>query len=47
MTLGFRSEQQGRPELHFPRITIAVDGQQIEMVLDTGATAVLAEESAK
>ena len=45
--LGFRSEQQGQPELYFPRITIAVDGQQIEMLLDTGATTVLAGESAK
>lgn len=47
VALGFRSEQQGRPELYFPRITIAVDGKKIEMLLDTGATAVLAEKSAK
>jgi hypothetical protein len=37
--LGFRSGDKGERELNFPRIAIAVEGRQIDMLLDTGATA--------
>ncbi|MGN6739056.1 hypothetical protein [Dyella sp.] len=36
--LGFRHEA-GEPALYFPRIVVQVDGQPIDFLLDTGATA--------
>ncbi|MGC1548769.1 MAG: hypothetical protein WA777_09575 [Rhodanobacter sp.] len=38
-TLGFPRNKQGQLEGAFPRITIRVDGQALDMLLDTGATA--------
>lgn len=37
-SLGFRHEA-GEPALHFPRIVVQVDGQPVDFLLDTGATA--------
>ncbi|MEL6216079.1 MAG: hypothetical protein AAFQ99_10435, partial [Pseudomonadota bacterium] len=44
--LGFRSDQLGSRDLNFPRISIEVSGESLEMLLDTGATALVTEESA-
>lgn len=37
--LGFPHDASGKPDSGFPRITIRVDGQPLDMLLDTGATA--------
>lgn len=37
--LGFRRDAASRVDLHFPRIVARVDGQPIDFLLDTGATA--------
>jgi hypothetical protein len=37
--LGFPRDARGEPETGFARITIRVDGQPLDMLLDTGATA--------
>lgn len=37
--LGFQLNQRGEPATGFPRITIEVEGQLIDLLLDTGATA--------
>ncbi|MEI7036133.1 hypothetical protein [Fulvimonas yonginensis] len=37
--LGFRRDAKGHLESGFPRLTIRVDGQPLDMLLDTGATA--------
>jgi len=44
--LGFRTDESGARDLNFPRITIEVDGEPLEMLLDTGATALLSESAA-
>ncbi|MEM7803371.1 MAG: hypothetical protein AAF545_00460 [Pseudomonadota bacterium] len=44
--LGFRSDKSGSRDLNFPRVTIEVAGESLEMLLDTGATALVTEESA-
>ena len=41
VSMGFAVDGQGRRALNFPRITIAVDGHDIEVLLDTGASAKL------
>lgn len=46
LPLGFRTNDEGVRDLNFPRITIKIDGESLEMLLDTGATALLAESSA-
>jgi hypothetical protein len=43
--LGFHTNARGRRDTHFPRITISVDGEPLDMLLDTGATAQLTESS--
>lgn len=45
--LGFRQGVDGKRKLDFPRITIVVDGDSLEVLLDTGATAQLTENSAQ
>lgn len=45
--VGFRKAAQGRPALHFPRITIDIAGEPVSVLLDTGATTVLTAEAAK
>lgn len=42
--LGFQTDADGNRTTHFPRITIAVDGDSIDVLFDTGAT-LLAKES--
>ena len=37
--LGFRRDSASRVDLHFPRIVVRIDGQPIDFLLDTGATA--------
>lgn len=37
--MGFVVDEKGRRALNFPRITIGVDGQQIDVLLDSGASA--------
>jgi hypothetical protein len=39
--MGFVVDENGRRRLNFPRITIAVDGRDIDVLLDTGASAKL------
>lgn len=45
-SLGFRADAAGVRDLNFPRVTVQVDGEALEMLLDTGATAHLTESSA-
>lgn len=44
--IGFRSGLDSVRDLSFPRLAIEVDGQTLEMLLDTGATAKLSQDSA-
>lgn len=43
----FKVGRDGDPGFHFPRIAIEVDGQALDVLLDTGATATLGEDAAK
>ena len=45
--LGFRDGADGKRDLNFPRVAVVIDGQAIDMLLDTGATATLTESAAK
>lgn len=45
--LGFLRDDKGRLESGMPRITLQVDGKGVEMLLDTGATAVPTPEGAQ
>ena len=45
-SLGFCRDDSGARDLNFPRVTITVDERPLEMLLDTGATADLTEQSA-
>jgi hypothetical protein len=44
--LEFRRGSDGKRDLDFPRVTVAIDGESIDMLLDTGATAKLTSTSA-
>lgn len=44
--LGFRSDENGKRDLNFPRVVMVVDGKPIDVLFDTGATATLTEGSA-
>jgi hypothetical protein len=44
--IGFRSNNEGRRDLNFPRIAVTVAGDVFQVLLDTGATAQLTESSA-
>jgi hypothetical protein len=44
--LGFVVDENGKRALNFPRVTIAVDGHDIDVLLDTGASAKLTSASA-
>jgi hypothetical protein len=44
--LGFQVDEAGRRSTNFGRITVRIDDQDIDMLLDTGATARLTDESA-
>lgn len=43
--LGFMKNRKGKHATHFPRIPILVEGDTIQTLFDTGATAVLSEEA--
>jgi len=45
-SIGFRSDEDGVRDLSFPRISIVVEGETLDMLLDTGATARLTDSSA-
>ena len=45
--LGFKTSPSGRRQNNFARITIEIDGETIDFVLDTGATNVLSEDVLK
>ncbi|WP_376694856.1 hypothetical protein [Wenzhouxiangella sp. EGI_FJ10305] len=46
MPLGFRADDAGIRDLNFPRVTIQIDGEPLDVLLDTGATALLTKSSA-
>lgn len=46
IALGFRSDENGKRDLNFPRVVMVVDGKPIDVLFDTGATATLTEGSA-
>lgn len=41
--LGFQTDPAGRRTTHFPRITVTIDGDTLELLLDTGATVYLTD----
>lgn len=43
--LAFRAGADGRRDLDFPRITVTIDGEPLDMLLDTGATAIVTPAS--
>lgn len=43
--LGFQVNSSGKRTMHFPRITVRIDGEDIDLLLDTGATVKLTGES--
>lgn len=45
--LGFQTDASGKRALNFPRITITVDGERLEVLLDTGATTFVKAEALK
>jgi hypothetical protein len=45
--MGFASGEDGRRRLNFPRITINVDGRDIDVLLDTGASAKLTPDATR
>ena len=46
VALGFQTNDAGERVAHMPRITITVDGKPLDVLLDTGATFLLTDESA-
>ena len=44
--LGFQVDQHGKRTMHFPRMAIEVDGETLEVLLDTGAEAQLSTHAA-
>ncbi len=46
-TLGFRTEGMGRRTGHLPRVVIKIAGESISMLLNTGATVTLSDETVK
>lgn len=45
--LGFKSNAQGERELNFPRITVGVEGEKLDLLFDTGATTTVTSTTAK
>jgi hypothetical protein len=43
--LGFQADENGKHTSHFPRITVHVDGEPVELLFDTGATTDLTESA--
>ncbi len=46
VALGFQVDGNGERTMHFPRMAVEIDGESMDMLLDTGATATLTESSA-
>ena len=44
--LGFQADAKGERSTHFPSIAVEVDGETLDMLFDTGATATLTASSA-
>jgi hypothetical protein len=44
--LGFQVDATGRRSTHFPRMPVTIDGETLDVLLDTGATATLTDASA-
>lgn len=44
--LGFQLDDNGDRTMHFPRMPVEIDGERIDMLLDTGATATLTAAAA-
>ena len=38
MSLGFQKDDAGKHTMHFPRITVRIDGEDLDLLFDTGAT---------
>jgi hypothetical protein len=45
VTLGFQTNARGERSTHFPSIAVEVDGETLDMLFDTGATATLTASS--
>lgn len=45
VALGFQTDARGRRTTHFPSMAIVVDGEALDVLLDTGATATLTQAS--
>ena len=45
VSLGFRAAGSGSPAFHMPRIRVHVDGKDIDLLLDTGATGAPTQEA--
>lgn len=45
VALGFQTDSAGRRTTHFPRISVAVAGDSLDMLFDTGATMVLTDST--
>lgn len=45
--LGFKTSPSGRRQNNFARISVEIDGETVDFVLDTGATNVLSEDALK
>jgi hypothetical protein len=46
IALGFQTESDGRRTTNFARLTATIDGESLDLLLDTGATAMLADTAA-
>lgn len=47
VALGFQVNSKGTRTMNFPRISVTIDGEPIDMLFDTGATITLSEDAAK
>jgi hypothetical protein len=45
LPLAFQQDSNGARSANFPRIQVTIDGESLDMLLDTGATATLTEQS--
>jgi hypothetical protein len=46
LSLGFHTDANGARTMHFPSMRVQVDGEDLDMLLDTGATATLSDSAA-
>lgn len=45
VSLGFKKDKDGKHEADFPRITATIDGQELDLLFDTGATVSLSPQA--